>query len=103
MRRRHNWHKLAAARLGRAHRSCSICCITAKALGLPWAYLRYRATAGDRGFPPVLARIWHIGDAMVTFGNVTQQQLNLLAAVSIVVCWCAFVATWLVAQDGFAP
>ncbi len=40
---------------------------------------------------------------MVTFGNVTQQQLNLLAAVSIVVCWCAFVATWLVAQDGFAP
>jgi protein-S-isoprenylcysteine O-methyltransferase Ste14 len=29
---------------------------------------------------------------------VTQQQLGLLAAVSIVVCWCAFAVTWLVAE-----
>jgi protein-S-isoprenylcysteine O-methyltransferase Ste14 len=37
---------------------------------------------------------------------VTQQQLDLLAGVSIVVCWCAFIATWLVAENynvGRAP
>jgi hypothetical protein len=37
---------------------------------------------------------------------VTQHQLNLLALISIVVCWCAFVATWLAAENhnlGRAP
>jgi protein-S-isoprenylcysteine O-methyltransferase Ste14 len=37
---------------------------------------------------------------------VTQHQLNLLALVSIVVCWCAFAATWLAAENhnvGRAP
>ena len=36
----------------------------------------------------------------------TQQQLDLVAVVSILVCWCAFVATWLVAENynvGRAP
>jgi cytochrome bd-type quinol oxidase subunit 2 len=37
---------------------------------------------------------------------VTQQQLNLLAVVSVVVCWAAFAATWLAAENynqGRAP
>jgi protein-S-isoprenylcysteine O-methyltransferase Ste14 len=37
---------------------------------------------------------------------VTEHQLNLLAVVSIVVCWCAFAATWLAAENhnlGRAP
>jgi protein-S-isoprenylcysteine O-methyltransferase Ste14 len=37
---------------------------------------------------------------------VTQQQLDLLAVVSIVVCWSAFTATWLAAENhnvGRAP
>jgi protein-S-isoprenylcysteine O-methyltransferase Ste14 len=37
---------------------------------------------------------------------VTEHQLNLLAVVSIVVCWCAFVATWLAVENhnlGRAP
>jgi protein-S-isoprenylcysteine O-methyltransferase Ste14 len=37
---------------------------------------------------------------------VTLQQLDLLAGVSIVVCWCAFAATWLAAENhnvGRAP
>jgi hypothetical protein len=37
---------------------------------------------------------------------VTQRQLDLLAVISIVVCWCAFAATWLAAENhnlGRAP
>jgi protein-S-isoprenylcysteine O-methyltransferase Ste14 len=37
---------------------------------------------------------------------VTPQQLDLLAVISIVVCWCAFAATWLAAENhnlGRAP
>jgi hypothetical protein len=30
---------------------------------------------------------------------VTQQQLNLLAVISVVVCWAAFAATWLAAEN----
>jgi hypothetical protein len=30
---------------------------------------------------------------------VARQLLNLLTVVSIVVCWCAFVATWLAAEN----
>ena len=55
---------------------------------------------------PAQVRIWHTGDAIVTVGRVTQEQLNLLAVVSIAVCWCAFVATWLAAEnynEGRAP
>ena len=36
----------------------------------------------------------------------TLHQLDLLAGISIVVCWCAFIATWLVAENhnvGRAP
>ena len=36
----------------------------------------------------------------------TQQQLNLLAVISIVVCWAAFAASWLAAEnynEGRAP
>lgn len=29
----------------------------------------------------------------------TQQQLNLLAAISVIVCWTAFAATWLAAEN----
>ena len=29
----------------------------------------------------------------------TQQQLNLLAAISVIVCWAAFAATWLAAEN----
>jgi protein-S-isoprenylcysteine O-methyltransferase Ste14 len=38
--------------------------------------------------------------------EMTTQQLNLLAGISIAVCWCAFVATWLAAEnysEGRAP
>jgi hypothetical protein len=36
----------------------------------------------------------------------TTHQMNLLAGISIAVCWCAFVATWLAAEnysEGRAP
>ncbi len=29
----------------------------------------------------------------------TTQQMNLLAVISIAVCWCAFVATWAAAAN----
>jgi protein-S-isoprenylcysteine O-methyltransferase Ste14 len=43
---------------------------------------------------------------VVTVDTVAQQQLDLLAVISTAVCWCAFVVTWLAAEnynEGRAP
>jgi len=44
-------------------------------------------------------RIWFPDDGVVTVDAVAQHQLNLLAVVRPAVCWCAFVVTWLAAEN----